>query len=67
MPRRPFLSLMLLLVAAGVVNAAVGVLMPSSTGSNVPTCSACGPLGQCELQTPEFSSAPAVNSAVDEP
>jgi len=60
MPRRPFLSLMLLMLAAGVVNAAVGVLSPSTVGDDVPTCSACGPLG-CELRSP------AHESAVDEP
>jgi hypothetical protein len=60
MPRRPFLSLMLLLFAAGVVNAAVGVLSPSTVGDDVPTCSACGPLG-CEVRLP------ADHSAVDQP
>lgn len=61
MSRRPFLSLLLLMLGAGVVNAAVGVLTPSTVGDDVPTCSACGPLGQCEL------GVPTGDSAVDEP
>lgn len=60
MAPRPFLSLMLLLFAAGVVNAAVAVLSPSTGGDDAPACSACGPLG-CEWRPP------TKESAVDQP
>jgi hypothetical protein len=56
MARRPFLTILLLVLTAGVVQAAVATFAPAPRTCGL-SCSACGPMGQAADQAP---SAPAV-------
>ena len=57
MARRPMLTLFVLVLAAGLVQAGVTALAPPAEPGAI-SCSACGPLGQGSCELPSGTAKP---------